>query len=110
MNLSHNDYLRIMLAIGMPMSSIGTDYVIECLERIQKHEYRTFNELYKEVAKDKSTTHVNVEKCMSKAFMTCRDKPTDFDTVDKYLGYARTGTGETLVHLFVQIKLQNEAK
>ena len=110
MKLEHNEYLRIMMDIGMPLSSVGTAYAIECLEMIQETEYKKYADLYKAIAKKHSTNAANVEKCIGRAFSTCRDKPTDYDIVEKYIGYARTGTAETLIHLFVQIKLQNETK
>lgn len=108
MGINRNIILKTMMDIGMPMGNLGTMYATDVLEMICEREYTTFNDVYKLIANRYQTSYQNVEKCINKAFTTCRDRPIDYDIVDKYLGYARLGTGETLIHLLVRIRLEYE--
>ena len=103
--MSIDSITNLLTEIGMPLSLKGTKYISDCLLSIQEKEYLSFYELYKKVAKDNNTTYKNVEKCIRTAFQSCRDNPIDYNIVDKYLGYARTSNAETLIHLYVKIKM-----
>lgn len=103
--MSIDTITNLFTEIGMPLSLRGTKYIADCLLSIQEKEYLSFCELYEKVAKDNHTTYKNVEKCIRTAFQSCRDHPIDYNVVDKYLGYARTSNAETLIHLYVKIKM-----
>lgn len=103
--MEYNDYLRIMIKIGMPLSSVGTSYAIRFLQLINEREYKYFKDVYGQIAKENKTNAKNVEKCITTALGTCRDKPIDYNIVEKYLGYNHVGTKETLIRLNVQIML-----
>lgn len=108
MKIEQNEILSTMIYIGMPMSNVGTAFVIDSLELLSEKEYSKFSDLYNCVAEKHGTNAKNVEKCMARAFNSCRDRPEDYRVVNQYLGYCRTGTAETLIHLFVQIKLNKK--
>lgn len=106
MNMTREKIENTLLAMGIPIGVKGFVYISDAIEVFEERgtNINFTKVLYQVIAEKRKTTWARVERAIRYALETARTCRGDYDTVNKYIGFANHANSHSLKQLYAMLK------
>ena len=97
---------HVLLAMGMPIKLKGFRYITDAVMLMDTPEWKnpTWTALYYKIGVMNGDTESKVERAIRNAFMTTRNKVSNYEMVEHYIGFTNCENSNSITFLYKNIK------
>ena len=97
---------HVLLAMGMPIKLTGFLYITDAVMLMDTPEWKNpkWTALYYKIGVMNGDTESKVERAIRNAFMTTRNKVSNYEMVEHYIGFTNCENSNSITFLYKNIK------
>ncbi len=97
---------KVLIEIGMPVKLKGFRYITDAVMLLDTEEWQNpkWTALYYKIGAMNQDSASRVERAIRNAFATTRNRVTDYQAIEHYIGFTNCENSNSIVYLYKNIK------
>lgn len=97
---------KVLIEMGMPVKLKGFRYITDAVMLLDTEEWQNpkWTALYYKIGIMNHDSASRVERAIRNAFTTIRNRVTDYETIEHYIGFTNCENSNSIVYLYKNIK------